>query len=92
MVRQQDIANVVGLDVSSVNKILNMKAGPVFHKDTIRKVFKVAKDMGWEPRASSKFATARKLEHALARNKALEQENAVLRAQLEAIKSVKKGA
>jgi transcriptional regulator with XRE-family HTH domain len=48
MVTQVEIARRVGLDVSSVNKILNKRAGPVFRKETIRKVFKVAKDLGYD--------------------------------------------
>lgn len=48
MVTQVEIARRVGLDVSSVNKILNRRAGPVFKKETIRKVFKVAKDLGYD--------------------------------------------
>ena len=48
MVTQVEIAHRVGLDVSSVNKILNRRSGPVFRKDTIKKVFKIAKDMGYD--------------------------------------------
>lgn len=48
MVTQVEIARRVGLDVSSVNKILNKRQGPVFRKDTIRKVFKIAKDLGYD--------------------------------------------
>src|SRR3982751_185453 len=48
MVPQVEIAHRVGLDVSSVNKILNRRSGPVFRKETIRKVFKIAKDMGYD--------------------------------------------
>src|SRR6185295_20277173 len=48
MVTQVEIARRVGLDVSSVNKILNKRAGPVFRKETIRKVFRVAKDLGYD--------------------------------------------
>ena len=35
MVTQVEIAHRVGLDVSSVNKILNRRSGPVFRKETI---------------------------------------------------------
>src|SRR6185503_5353459 len=38
----------VGLDVSSVNKILNRRPGPVFKKDTIKQVFKVARELGYD--------------------------------------------
>jgi len=48
MVTQIEIARRVGLDVSSVNKILNRRQGPVFRKDTIRKVFKVARELGYD--------------------------------------------
>ena len=48
MVTQIEIARRVGLDVSSVNKILNKRQGPVFRKETIRKVFKTAKDLGYD--------------------------------------------
>ncbi len=48
MVTQIEIARRVGLDVSSVNKILNKRQGPVFRKDTIRKVFKAARDLGYD--------------------------------------------
>lgn len=48
MVTQGEIARRLGLDVSSVNKILNKRAGPVFRKDTIRKVFKTAKELGYD--------------------------------------------
>jgi transcriptional regulator with XRE-family HTH domain len=48
MVTQVEIARRVGLDVSSVNKILNQRKGPVFRKETVRKVFKIARDMGYD--------------------------------------------
>jgi len=48
MVTQVEIARRVGLDVSSVNKILNRRPGPVFRKETIRKVFKAAREMGYD--------------------------------------------
>jgi c-di-GMP-binding flagellar brake protein YcgR len=48
MVTQVEIAHKVGLDVSSVNKILNRRSGPVFRKETIKMVFKIAKDMGYD--------------------------------------------
>ena len=44
---QVEIARRVGLDVSSVNKILNRRAGPVFKKSTVEKVFKVARQLGF---------------------------------------------
>ncbi len=48
MVTQVEIARRVGLDVSSVNKILNRRPGPVFRKETIKKVFKVARELGYD--------------------------------------------
>ena len=48
MITQVEIARRVGLDVSSVNKTLNKRQGPVFRKETIRKVFKIARDMGYD--------------------------------------------
>jgi transcriptional regulator with XRE-family HTH domain len=48
MITQHQIARRVGLDVSSVNKILNKRDGPVFKKETIRKVFKVARELGYD--------------------------------------------
>jgi transcriptional regulator with XRE-family HTH domain len=48
MVTQVEIARRVGLDVSSVNKILNRRQGPVFRKDTIKKVFRIAKELGYD--------------------------------------------
>jgi hypothetical protein len=44
---QVEIARQVGLDVSSVNKILNRRAGPVFKPATVEKVFRVAKRLGF---------------------------------------------
>ncbi len=48
MITQKAIAQRTGLDISSVNKILNCRQGPVFRKKTIRKVFKVAREMGYD--------------------------------------------
>ena len=48
MVTQMEIARRIGLDVSSVNKILNRRKGPVFRKETIKKVFKIARDLGFD--------------------------------------------
>ena len=42
------IAEEVGLDVSSVNKILNRRKGPTFRKETIRRVFKAARRLGYD--------------------------------------------
>ncbi len=48
MVTQVEIARRVGLDVSSVNKILNRRQGPVFRKETVKKVFKISREMGYD--------------------------------------------
>jgi transcriptional regulator with XRE-family HTH domain len=44
---QVEIARRVGLDVSSVNKILNRRSGAVFKQATVEKVFRVAKRLGY---------------------------------------------
>src|SRR5213594_3978319 len=48
MVTQVAIAKRLSLDVSSVNKILNRRQGPVFRKETIKRVFKAAQDLGYD--------------------------------------------
>ena len=48
MVTQVEIARRLSLDVSSVNKILNRRQGPVFRKETVKKVFKAAHDLGYD--------------------------------------------
>ena len=48
MVTQSDIARQLGLDVSSVNKILNRRSGPVFRNETVNKVFEVAENLGYD--------------------------------------------
>lgn len=48
MVTQVEIARRVGLDVSSVNKILNRRPGPVFRRETIKNVFKTARELGYD--------------------------------------------
>jgi transcriptional regulator with XRE-family HTH domain len=44
---QVEIARRVGLDVSTVNKILNRRQGPVFKRATVDKVFRVARQLGY---------------------------------------------
>ncbi len=46
-VTQVQIARHVGLDVSSVNKILNKREGPVFKKTTVSRVFTIARELGF---------------------------------------------
>lgn len=48
MVTQVAIARHVGLDVSTVNKILHRTTGPVFSKPTIERVFKAARRLGFD--------------------------------------------
>ena len=45
---QKDIARRVGMDISSVNKILNRKKGPIFKKGTIEKVMRTAESLGFD--------------------------------------------
>ena len=44
---QVEIARQVGLDISSVNKILNRRSGAVFKPATVEKVFRVAQRLGF---------------------------------------------
>ncbi len=53
-VTQVEIAKIVGLDTSSVNKILNKVEGPSFRPETIETVFSVAKSMGYNFRRATK--------------------------------------
>lgn len=46
---QLEIAREVGLDVSSVNKILNRMPGPKFQESTIKAVRRAARKLGWKP-------------------------------------------
>ena len=45
---QEEIARLTGLDLSTVNKILKRKVGPTFRKETIRRVFRAARDLGYD--------------------------------------------
>lgn len=47
-ITQSEIARRIGIDVSSVNKILNRRAGPVFRPETIRRVFQIARQLGYD--------------------------------------------
>ena len=44
---QVEIARRVGLDVSSVNKILNRRRGSAFKEATVKKVFRAATQLGY---------------------------------------------
>jgi hypothetical protein len=48
MVTQVELARTLGLDVSTVNKILNRRPGFRFRKETIRQVFQMAKRLGYD--------------------------------------------
>lgn len=61
---QVEIAKRVGLDVSSVNKILNRVPGPTFRKDTIKRVLAAAKEVGYVGRVN-KYILASMLERIL---------------------------
>jgi DNA-binding LacI/PurR family transcriptional regulator len=62
MVTQVEIARRIGLDVSSVNKILNKTPGPVFSKETIAKVFSVARRMGYDFKRETRPSLKRRVE------------------------------
>jgi len=62
MVTQVQIAKRLGIDVSSVNKILNRMPGPVFRKETIQLVFKTAAKMGYRFREDTKPLLKRRVE------------------------------
>lgn len=51
-----DIAAAVGLDVSSVNKILNRRRGPKFKEATVKAVFAAARKMRYDFAKPSKGA------------------------------------
>lgn len=48
MVTQVELARTLGLDVSTVNKILNRRPGLRFRKETIRQVFHMARSLGFD--------------------------------------------
>lgn len=45
---QQELADELGLDVSSVNKILNRSTSGTFRKDTVKRVFTLARKKGYD--------------------------------------------
>lgn len=59
---QMQIAQELGLDVSTVNKCLNRTNGPKFRKETIQKVFRKAKELGYQQSSASKGQMRRTLE------------------------------
>ena len=48
MTTQRDIADCLGLDISSVSKILRRVRSASFNKDTIRRVFETAESLGYD--------------------------------------------
>src|SRR5882672_3654833 len=48
MVTQTQLARTLGIDVSTVNKILNRTPGYRFRNDTILRVFRMAKSLGFD--------------------------------------------
>lgn len=48
MITQVEIARMLKLDVSTVNKILNRRPGTKFRPETVEKVLKVAKKNGYD--------------------------------------------
>lgn len=62
MVTQSTIAREVGIDVSSVNKILNQVPGAKFRKDTVARVFRVARRVRYNLDRETKHSLKRKIE------------------------------
>lgn len=61
MSTQAEIAERVGLDVSTVNKILNRVEGPVFREETIKMVFSTARSLMYDFSRASKGELRRTL-------------------------------
>lgn len=61
MITQVEIAEMAGLDVSSVNKILNEVPGPIFKKETIARVLKIAAKHGYDFERPTKLTFPRAL-------------------------------
>lgn len=61
MSTQQEVADRVGLHVSSINKILNRVEGPVFRRETIRLVFSTARKLKYNFSRASKGELRRTL-------------------------------
>lgn len=61
MVTQTEIARRLGLDVSSVNKIINQVPGPVFNKNTIQKVERAVREFGYKVKPNSRGQLIRAL-------------------------------
>ncbi len=78
-VTQKSIAEAVGIDVSSVNKILNHVPGPSFKEETIKLVFKTAREMGYNFKRVSKHSLLRENEALRTKVQGLESELAVLK-------------
>lgn len=61
MITQVEIARMLKVDVSTVNKILNRRPGTKFRPETVEKVFKLAKKNGYDF-GKLKFVHRRKFE------------------------------
>jgi DNA-binding LacI/PurR family transcriptional regulator len=61
MSTQSEIAERVGVDISTVNKILNRVEGPVFRQETIKQVFSMAKKLKYDFSRASKGELRRTL-------------------------------
>lgn len=48
MATQSEIARRCGVDVSTVSKILNRRAGSLFKASTVKSVFKAARELGYD--------------------------------------------
>lgn len=59
---QVEIARRAGLDVSTCNKILNRVEGPVFKKETIKKVFAIARELHYNLERRNKHFYKRRTE------------------------------
>ena len=48
MITQTEIARSTGLAVTTINKVLHRKPGPNFRKETIEKVLRTARELGYD--------------------------------------------
>jgi DNA-binding LacI/PurR family transcriptional regulator len=63
-VTQTDIARRARLDVSSVNKILNRTPGPKFLPATVKRVLRIARELGYDFGRATKGTLGRDLQAA----------------------------
>ena len=74
MIRQKDIANAVGVDVSTVNKILSGHPSATFSEETIDKVFRTCEQLGYPVKTHARkyqelIEATKKARELLAQNK-----------------------